>query len=245
VDLKTCPAQRLPEVGGVDVWHFQCQTAPLATSERLARTLSEEERVTAGRLRDSALRSRYIANHAAMRAILALYAPGLVVARRRSGKPYIAAPESARQLRFNMAHSGTLCVVAIATGREVGVDVERVRRDIALDEIAQLYFTPGELAALRRLPENGRAEAFFVCWTRKEALLKAQGTGFLRPPHTVHVGLEASDLRCSGWTATGFDFSPGYAGAVALEGTRITLRVHEFRMSSEGRSACMVQMSRS
>lgn len=232
MDLKACPAQILPEAGCVDIWHFHCQSASLAATESLAGTLSEEERVTAGRLRDDTLRSRYIANHATARAILALYAAGLVLARGRNGKPYVAAPDTAKHLRFNMAHSGALCVVAVAAGQEVGVDVERVRHDIALDEIAEMYFTPRELASLRRVPQENRADAFFACWTRKEALLKAQGTGFLRAPDTVHVGLEASDLLCSGWTATGFDFSPGYAGAVALEGTQISLRLREFRLSS-------------
>jgi 4'-phosphopantetheinyl transferase len=231
VDLKAGPVRNLPEAECVDLWHFQCQTASPTTSERLASTLGEEERVTAGRLRDSALRSRYIANHAAARAILALYAPSLVLATGRNGKPYVAAPEEAKQLRFNMAHSETLCLLGIAGGREVGVDVERVRDDIALDEIAEMHFTPQELSALRCVPEKKRKEAFFACWTLKEALLKAQGTGFLRPPHTVHVGLGASELRDSGWTATSFDCFPGYAGAVALEGTGITLRVCEFRMS--------------
>jgi 4'-phosphopantetheinyl transferase len=220
VELRAPCLVTLPPLGSVDIWHFQCESASPATTATLAQTLSEHERVTAARFRDDAQRSRYIANHATARAILGSYAPELMLGTTPQGKPYVAAPEAAKHLRFNMAHSGALCVVAVAA-QEVGVDIERVRGDIAMDEIAQMYFTPRELAALRRVPEENRAEAFFACWTRKEALLKAQGSGFLRPPPSIDVG---SDFLCDGWAVTRLDVSPGYAGAVAVKGSHIRLR---------------------
>jgi 4'-phosphopantetheinyl transferase len=244
VELKA--VLRRPEVfpkpGGVDVWHFECEPALLASSETLAWTLSEEERVTASRFRDNVQRKRNIAHHATARSILALYAPGLptpiVLGKGLHGKPYVAAPEEAKHLRFNIAHSGALCLVAVASAGEVGIDVERVRHDIAMDDIAQMYFTSRELEALCSVPDENRAEAFFACWTRKEALLKAQGTGFIRPPQRVHVGLGAHDpasaFNGSGWTVQNVDLPAGYAGAVAVEGTQIRVRVREWRLSSQG-----------
>jgi 4'-phosphopantetheinyl transferase len=240
MDLKARPARRPPEAGCVDIWHFQCEPPSPASTEALAWTLSERERVTAGRIRGTAQRLRYIASHVTTRAILASYSPGaataIVLETGRHGKPYVAAPDAATQVQFSMAHSGTLCVVAVTADQEVGVDVERVRRDIALNEIARMYFTPRELAALRLVPEESQAEAFFACWTRKEALLKAHGTGFLRPPQSIDAGLGAhdpsSDLRCGDWTVTELDLPHGYAGAVAVKGRRrIRVLVREWLLS--------------
>jgi 4'-phosphopantetheinyl transferase len=251
VDLKAGDTQSWRKTGGVDIWHFPWEPGSPDFAEAVAWTLSEEERVTAARFRDTDQRSRYITSHVITRAILASYVPAaatvIALAIRKNGKPYVAAPDMAKHLRFSMAHSGKLCVVAVAADREVGVDVERVRRDIALEEIAQMYFTARELAALRLLPEQNRVDAFFACWTRKEALLKAQGTGFLRPPESVHVGLGAYDpaspLRCGGWTVAELNLPPPYAGAVAVEGTQMRLRIREWAFSSQGECACTAQTS--
>lgn len=240
MDLKSCPARRPPEAGCVDIWHFNCEPDWAEATEAMAWTLSERERVTAGRFRDTARRLRYIASHVTTRAILASYSPhaatAIVLATRQHGKPYVAAPDRATQVQFSMAHCGTMCAVAVTADQEVGVDVERVRGDIALDEIARMYFTPSELAALRRTPHEKQVDAFFACWTRKEALLKAQGTGFVQPPETIHVGLgvhdPASDGACEGWMVAELDFPPGYAGAVAVQGSLIGVRVRKWRTSS-------------
>jgi 4'-phosphopantetheinyl transferase len=215
--------QALPEPGSVDLWHFKLGEA----SEALAETLSDDEKVVASRFRHQKERLRYIANHATLRTILASYAPELTLGSTPYGKPYVAGPEGAKRLRFNMAHSAEVGVVAIAS-QEVGVDVERVRSDIAIDEIAQMYFTPQELAALRRLPPHRRSDAFFECWTRKEALLKAHGTGFIRSPQSVHVGLGAQDTatHLDGWTVVGIELPSGYMGAIAAESAQIMMRVN-------------------
>ena len=226
--LKPCGRQALPQPGSVDIWHFQTDEGSLADADDLAR-LSDEERVTASRFRLDLHRVRYIANHATAHTILASYAPGLTLKTTPYGKPYVAGPEAAKRLRFNMAHSGPLCVIAIAA-QEIGVDVERVRSDIAMDEIAQMYFTPQELAALRRLPPLRQTDAFFACWTRKEALLKAHGTGFIRSPQTVHVGLGPATLAAtaSGWSLADIELPSGYVGAIAAEGMPINLRVRDW-----------------
>jgi 4'-phosphopantetheinyl transferase len=231
MELKPSGPQALPERGSIDIWHFRVDEASLVSTEALAQTLSDEERLTASRFRLDLQRLRYIANHATARAILASYAQGVMLRTTPYGKPYVAGPEAAKRLRFNMTHSGALCVIAIAA-QEVGVDVERVRSDIAVDEIAQIYFTPQELAALRRLPAQRRADAFFACWTRKEALLKAYGTGFIRPPQTVHVGLGAHDVAAdfNGWSVVEIELPSGYAGAIAAEGTQISVHVRDWRM---------------
>jgi len=70
-----------------------------------------------------------------------------------------------------------LVLLALARGREVGVDIERVRADLGLEEIAACCFSPRKIATLHSLRKDLREEAFFACWTRKEALAKAEGKG--------------------------------------------------------------------
>lgn len=241
MDLKPGRTQLSLQPGCVDVWHFECEPAAADVTRAMAWALSERECVTAARFRDEAERLRYLARHLTARAIVASYCGDsrLAIALRAGphGKPYIAAPDSARRLRFSMAHSSTLCVLAIAAHCEVGVDVERVRGDVPLEDVARLSFTPRERAALRHLPEERRADAFYACWTRKEALLKAQGTGFLRPPETVHVGLGSYEVEeqaqaagyGEGWAGASFVPTAGYVGAVALESATIELRVRPWR----------------
>jgi phosphopantetheinyl transferase len=82
-------------------------------------------------------------------------------------------------LEFNLSHSGDFALVAVTQGRKVGVDVERIRQGISSHVIAQQYFSKAEVAELQSLPFEQREAAFFTCWTRKEAYIKAQGLGCL------------------------------------------------------------------
>jgi 4'-phosphopantetheinyl transferase len=132
-------------------------------------------------------------------------------------------------LRFNLAHSHELALYAFSRGRELGVDLERIRplRDAAA--IAERYFSAEENAVLRSLPEIQRHEAFFRCWTRKEAYLKALGDGLARPLDSFDVTLAPGEparlLRVQGapdeaarWSLLHLDPAPGFVGALAAEG---------------------------
>src|SRR5207249_3172989 len=89
---------------------------------------------------------------------------------------------------FNVAHSGDWALIAVARGRQVGVDVERIRDDLDMDGIGRLVFTPSECKYLQSLPEQSRLEGFFDLWVRKEAYLKCSGLGFSGSPEKVEVG---------------------------------------------------------
>jgi 4'-phosphopantetheinyl transferase len=146
--------------------------------------LSEGERARAARFRFDADRDRFVASHAALRAILASYldvAPAsLEFGEGTHGKPFLAAPADGRLLRFSLSHSGELALVAVTLGREVGVDVERVRPLDDLDGLVARYLSPPEREALSRVAADDRLRAFFEIWTLKEAYLKACGDGLLR-----------------------------------------------------------------
>jgi 4'-phosphopantetheinyl transferase len=156
------------------------------------------------------------------------------------GKPSLQSDEAGdTSLRFNLAHSHDLALLAVARGREVGVDVEHVRADFASDEVAGHFFSPRETAALRAVPDEAeRARAFFRCWTRKEAYVKARGEGLSLPLDGFTVSLAAGEpaalLGCDAdaretqrWTLINLEPGDGYAAAAAVEGTGWRLRLFD------------------
>jgi 4'-phosphopantetheinyl transferase len=219
----------LPRMGAIDVWYFDSNTLSAPDVEKLSRTLGPEERTSIDRFRDEALRRRHAVARVMVLSVLGEYlgAPTSAIAfdRSRYGKPFVIAPEAAPTIRFNVSHSDAMTIIAVANGLEVGIDIERIRRDIPVDTIAPSAFTPKELSALSRVSPDDRFPAFFACWTRKEALLKAQGTGLSRSPKEVEVGLgrEGESLQTGGWILTALDVASDYAAAVALEGAEIAV----------------------
>jgi 4'-phosphopantetheinyl transferase len=111
-------------------------------------------------------------------------------------------------LKFNLSHSGDIAAIAIADGRDVGVDVEQVRDMTMLEELASCSLSPGEQAELRK--NRADKEEFFRLWTRKEAYLKATSLGLSVPPCDVEIS--------AGWSVINIAPAPGYAGAVAVQG---------------------------
>jgi 4'-phosphopantetheinyl transferase len=103
----------------------------------------------------------------------------------RYGKPALNG-ETCDPLRFNVSHSNDVALYAVARGREVGIDLEFVREDFAGFEIAERFFSPREVSVLRALPPGEHAIAFFDCWARKEAYIKARGEGLSYPLRLFH-----------------------------------------------------------
>jgi 4'-phosphopantetheinyl transferase len=170
--------------------------------------LSREELFRAGRFARPLDRERFISAHGALRMVLGLYVSAdpqsLEFRTGPMGKPALV--QTFTDLRFNLSHSGDIALIAVTRGREVGVDVERVQRDIEFDPIVEHYFEPTEAWDLRTAPPNERVGKFFDLWTRKEACVKAEGTGLGLKARTDRFGVR--------------NLSPGigYAGAVASEG---------------------------
>ena len=140
--------------------------------------LSADERRTAKRFHFQTDRSRYIIGRGLLRTILSRYLKRAPNRLRFYYSPYgkpalLGGPEEA--LYFNVSHSRDLALFAVTRGRALGVDVEHVVSELAVQDLAERFFSPREIVALRTLPANLRQEAFFACWTRKEAYLKARG----------------------------------------------------------------------
>ncbi|MFH1524313.1 MAG: 4'-phosphopantetheinyl transferase superfamily protein [Chloroflexota bacterium] len=151
-------------------------------------SLSEDERARAARLRSSQSVKRFTVTRGILRKVLSRYLtcrPGsLVFSYGPHGKPELAGKPQPR-LSFNVSHSGSLAIFAIANGVEIGVDIEEIHPISDLDATASIFLSPEELAEFKSLPANSKLARFFTLWTCKEAVLKAIGSGFAEPQITV------------------------------------------------------------
>jgi 4'-phosphopantetheinyl transferase len=216
------PPQPRLEHGRVDVWLAEPprDAARLATHVAL---LAPDELVRAARFLRPADEHRFVASRVLLRSLLGRYLDtpprALVLTKGRYGKPRLA---DAGAPGFNVAHSGRAILVAIATAPDVGVDVELVRADVDVDLLAASHFAPAERAALARLAPTERRAAFFRLWARKEAYVKALGTGFSTEPSTFAVALDEARVLAAapghpaGWSLADCGLGEDYAGAVAV-----------------------------
>lgn len=153
---------------------------PATRLEELGQWLSEEERQRVNRFHFDQDRRRFIAGRGTLREILGVLLnvkpARLGFSLGEFGKPRIATPVAAHSFHFNLAHADSVGVYAIAR-HELGVDIERIRILDEAEQIAASFFSQNEREYLLALPVEQRGEAFFNCWTRKEAYLKAVGCG--------------------------------------------------------------------
>lgn len=195
-------------------------------------TLSTEEHERAERFTFERDRRRFVVAHAALRAIVGAHlkepASRVRFTIQPHGKPRLAGDNAVNVVRFNVSHSAELALIAVVRDREVGVDVERIRSFVDLDDIAFRHFSAAERQTLRRAASDLRLALFFRYWTLKEAYVKAQGLG-------LHRALDAVDVSAAGeepivltapsarprpttWTARTLSVEPGYAAALVVEG---------------------------
>jgi 4'-phosphopantetheinyl transferase len=207
--------------------------------------LSPDERARADRFRFEQDRRRSVIARAYLRLlvgeVLDLPANQLRFEYDQFGKPRLVA--AARSLQFNVSHSGKLILIAIAPGRAVGVDVERIRTDLDLDGVAARFFSANECRVLAALAGPDKYRAFFTCWTRKEAYLKARGIGLTLPLDQFDVSFlpgEAPRLlatrhdseEAQRWRLRALPLSPDYAAAVAAQGSNWKLKCWDLSPSS-------------
>lgn len=199
--------------------------------------LSVPEQTRAKKFKFDKDRQLFIVAHAAMRSILAqflnLLPADVDFATGINGKPRLAT-DVFGDLRFNLSHSGNSAVIAAAWSREIGVDIELVKEEFAYDEVAERLFTAREVTALRALPTHLQREAFYKCWTSKEAFLKAKGTGLSGVLDEVEIILSSDDhvridARVAGWSLAEINPSGGYMAALASEGAPVETHLYRWR----------------
>lgn len=218
--------------GVVHVWATALDRDPAALP-RLRDNLTDDESARADRFHFERDARRFVVARAMLRDVLGAYlgvAPRVV----RFGygprdKPALAPPLDATGVQFNVSHSGEIALYALTLHRQIGVDVEQVRPLADLDALARRNFSRAECAALFALPPARRPPAFFACWTRKEAYVKALGDGLSHPLDAFTVSFAigeparvldiAGDAVAAGrWTLAAVDVGAGYQAAVAVDG---------------------------
>jgi len=182
-------------------------------------------------------RRRYLIGRGLLRSLLGVYlnrAPqDLRFETTAAGKPHLAS--GLGQLQFNVSHSGEYVLIAITDDRAVGIDVEAVHDDFDVDEVAVHFFSANERRDLETFTGRVKIEAFYNCWTRKEAYVKARGEGLSLPLDQFDVSLRPGEparliatrpnpAEATRWQLSGLDVADGYRAALAIEGQGWTPR---------------------
>jgi 4'-phosphopantetheinyl transferase len=219
--VRLATDSRVPLPGAVHLWTIDLNQ-PACVVSSLLNVLDASERARALRLWEGPLRSRFVVTHGATREILAQYlgipAGILQLERPVSGKPRVRGAA----LSFNISHSGNIAVCAVSYGGRLGVDLEQVRPIASADAMVARFFAPAEAQQYAAMPADDRQAAWFACWTRKEAFLKATGELLERTVDSFEVDLTPAATAPSvtaagetGWWMRSFSPAAGYVAAVA------------------------------
>ncbi|MDD9820370.1 MAG: 4'-phosphopantetheinyl transferase superfamily protein [Nitrospira sp.] len=226
------PLQETPlPPGHIHVWRGMVDLPP-ARLQACQDTVSTDEQARAQRLTTSKHRRRFIAARGMLRHILSRYLRmpprDLRFGVGPYGKPFLDYP-AGQPLYFNMAHSHHRAVYAVSRDFEVGIDLEGNRDRTDYRRLAERICSPAELTTLQQLPQDTHQAAFLTCWTRKEAFVKAEGTGLAfplkhltvsfapdDPPHILHI--QGRPPVENQWSLVDLPLEKGFWGAVAIKG---------------------------
>ncbi|MCY3752212.1 MAG: 4'-phosphopantetheinyl transferase superfamily protein [Gammaproteobacteria bacterium] len=174
----------------VDIWLTSTKLEE-AQVRAYAKYLSQAELARAQKFRSKTGYREYIVTRGLLRQVMSetagLDLAGVDFMYGEHGKPWLDARVSGRTVAFNVSHSHGLALVALTVGGRLGVDLEKVRPEVEWEDLAGRYFAEAEIRALENRPQGDGLKAFYACWTRKEAFVKALGAG-------VSYGLEQFDV---------------------------------------------------
>ena len=218
----------LPAPDGIELWLVE---GPGTESEHSAlyELLSVDERARASGFKVEEARSSFIVSRGFLRTLLGDALAGapetIHLDEGEHGKPLLSGAHAGSGIEFNVSHSGDLFLYAVSRGRAVGVDIERKKDGLSVESIARRYFASGEARSLLEQAPEQRLSNFYRCWTRKEAYLKAKGTGlttklksfevtFLSdlPPALLHTEIDGEDP--ADWQVFDVPVPDGYVAAL-------------------------------
>lgn len=219
--------------GHVHVWRVSLSAADTRVPT-LESVLSLDERARAARVSQGENRRRFVISRAVLRCLLSQYAEIAPEQLRFDygphGKPGLASTGTAQGLDFNMSHSGDMIVYALARGRSIGIDVEYEQPRSNFMRIAERFFSIEECEALHAFPERDRPSAFYRCWTRKEAYVKARGDGIAAGLDTFSVSMDEEPCllrsdegpaEVDRWSMANIVVEGGYVSTLCAEGREL------------------------
>jgi 4'-phosphopantetheinyl transferase len=222
----------------IHIWTLPTQAAD-AVVAKFEQVLASNEIERASRFRFPHLRDSFVIRHGVLRHLLGRYLqlnPAKVLFDYGpNGKPGL---NPATGPQFNMTHSAGMAAIALGTDCQIGIDLERIRPLPEMQHIASSYFCPEEVAEIAFLPQHEREPAFFRCWTRKEAYVKAIGEGLSAPLNSFRVTLQADAparlvhlggdaTAASGWTLHDLNLAPDCTAALAYSGRPRSLSIFQ------------------
>lgn len=214
--------------GDIHLWLLDLSPDEETVSSLLAQ-LSRDERERAARLVLPKIRQQFVTARGRLRQILASYLSALpeelLFSYGKHGKPSLTPPHDT-PFHFNLSHSGDLALLAVNLNRPIGVDIELAKPERPFLKLAERFFSPAERDAMRGLHPDQVQDAFYACWTRKEAYLKAVGTGLATPLDAFDVTMAPGELpalirhridpeEAGRWTLLEIPVPDGYRAAVA------------------------------
>lgn len=233
-DQQWGPPPIAPVLADTDV-HVWCAALDLPATQLqwLRYVLAPDEQTRAARFHFAKDRDHFIASRGLLRTILGRYLriePQQVQFSYGShGKPTLPGPDDRLPLRFNVSHAKGMALFAFTRWRELGVDIEQIRPIEEAEQIAERFFSAQENVVFRRIDPSLIEVAFFNCWTRKEAYIKARGEGLSLPLDQFDVTLAPGDPalllatrpdpdEAKRWKLWSMDPAPGYVAALCVEG---------------------------
>jgi 4'-phosphopantetheinyl transferase len=219
-------------IADIQLWNIDINPANHTPGE-LESLLSDEERERAAKFRFDGHRDRWVAGRAMLRNILAdvtQQTPESVAFKyNEHEKPRLHSSSGHEAVHFNLTHSGDLALLAVTTIGPVGIDIEQVKRLPNIDLVVDRFFSAAEKRAFNAVRgDDDRLQAFYACWTCKEAYLKALGCGISKPTDTFDVtfladteprivAIDGEQSAAKDWLLFDLNVAPGYVGALAIE----------------------------
>jgi 4'-phosphopantetheinyl transferase len=229
---------RIPSTDDVMIFFSRLDRDPAQlaseSSELSPSELKRAERLPAGLARDRFMAGRLFLRNT-IAPLLDQRARDISLEAGKWGKPRLSSYTYSCDLRFNISHSADLAILAVCSGFEAGVDLEKIDTGIPCLNLARLFFSAREFRELLTLPEEDQRDAFFRCWTRKEAYLKGCGRGFSLPADSFDVSLLPGspplilDHRTipdhkESWVISDIAAPQGYCAAIAVEARTPVIR---------------------
>jgi 4'-phosphopantetheinyl transferase len=214
----------------VDIWHARCDSQS-TDIKYLTGLLSADEKKRSELFRFDRDRLRHVFSRGVLRLILSKYLevpPAQIeIIIGSQGKPVLAHQKKEHSIHFNLSHSSEAVLYAVTKVGAIGVDVEKIRDIPDIENIIGRYFSSWERTAFSKLPATQKKQAFFSCWSRKEAFIKALGAGPSpsldefdvsilpdQPASLLHTHWDPSEVN--NWLLSDIWLDAGHAAAMAI-----------------------------